>query len=90
MNTASGGWRLHPHVSLRPERFGALAYHFDNRRLNFVRDPTLVRVLEQLERYPSVEDALAGEGVGPERRAAFVAAIDRLIASDFVIERQKP
>ncbi|MGD0395120.1 MAG: mycofactocin biosynthesis chaperone MftB, partial [Acidimicrobiales bacterium] len=26
-------WTLHPQVSLRPEAFGALAYHFGTRRL---------------------------------------------------------
>src|SRR5437763_10081428 len=29
--------RLDPEVELRPERFGALAYHFGTRRLSFVR-----------------------------------------------------
>src|SRR4029077_5500984 len=27
-------WRLHPQVSVRPERFGALLYHFGTRRLS--------------------------------------------------------
>ena len=27
--------KLHPSVALRPEPFGALAYHYDNRRLIF-------------------------------------------------------
>ena len=31
------GWRLSPAVALRPEPFGALAYHFGNRRLSFLR-----------------------------------------------------
>jgi mycofactocin biosynthesis protein MftB len=26
------GWRLNPAVSVRPESFGALIYHFGNRR----------------------------------------------------------
>ena len=30
-------WRLHPRVALRPEPFGALAYHYGNRRLIFLK-----------------------------------------------------
>ena len=30
-------YRLNPAVSLRPEPFGALAYHFGNRRLSFLK-----------------------------------------------------
>ena len=35
MNTAQG-YRLAPGVALRPERFGALVYRYDNRRLYFI------------------------------------------------------
>lgn len=31
-------WLRDPEVALRPERFGALAYHFGTRRLSFLRD----------------------------------------------------
>jgi len=37
----SGAWELHPQVALRPEPFGALAYHYGNRRLTFVMAPTI-------------------------------------------------
>ena len=32
-------WRLDDAVSLRPEPFGALAYHFGTRRLSFLKVP---------------------------------------------------
>jgi len=35
------GWRLNPAVALRPEPFGALAYHFGNRRLSFLKTRAL-------------------------------------------------
>ena len=38
-------WRLSPSVALRPEPFGALAYHFGNRKLTFLKRPELVRVV---------------------------------------------
>ena len=41
----SGRWQLHPQVALRPEPFGALAYHYGNRRLTFLRSPELVELV---------------------------------------------
>ncbi len=38
-------WRLHPQVSVRPERFGALLYHFGTRRLSFLKSPALLTVV---------------------------------------------
>jgi putative mycofactocin binding protein MftB len=42
-------WRLHPQVSVRPEPFGALLYHFGTRRLSFLKDPTLTQVVLALD-----------------------------------------
>ena len=39
MNTANG-YRLAKGVALRPERFGALVYRYDNRRLYFIHSRT--------------------------------------------------
>jgi mycofactocin biosynthesis protein MftB len=41
-------WRLHPQVSVRPERFGALLYHFGTRRLSFLKSPALLTVVQSL------------------------------------------
>ena len=38
-------WALSPSVPLRPEPFGALAYHFGNRKLTFLKRPELVSVV---------------------------------------------
>ena len=51
-NELNGGWRLSPQVALRPESFGALAYHFGSRRLSFVKSPQLLRVVETLADHP--------------------------------------
>ena len=40
--------QLSPSVALRPEPFGALAYHFGNRRLTFLKRPELVQVISSL------------------------------------------
>ena len=43
-----GAWRLDPDVALRPERFGALAYHYGTRRLTFLRSVLLADVVRAL------------------------------------------
>ena len=39
---------LHPQVALRPEPFGALAYHYGNRRLVFLQHVDMVAVAQHL------------------------------------------
>ena len=41
-------WQLHPQVSVRPEPFGALLYHFGTRKLSFLKDRTLLAVVQGL------------------------------------------
>ncbi len=77
-------WGLHPRVALRPEPFGALAYHYDNRRLNFVRSPALVALLKILADHESVSVAFDHSGVADARRPAFERALSALAASDFL------
>ena len=43
-----GAWQLHEQVSIRPERFGALLYHFGTRRLSFLKTPLLLEVVRGL------------------------------------------
>ena len=47
---------VHPQVSLRPESFGALAYHFGTRRLSFLKSRTLLDVVESLADQPTDAD----------------------------------
>ncbi|HEX3825625.1 MAG TPA: mycofactocin biosynthesis chaperone MftB, partial [Mycobacteriales bacterium] len=56
-------WRLHPKVSVRPERFGALLYHFGTRRLSFLKSPTLLSVVRALGTQSSARAACASAGV---------------------------
>ena len=51
-------WTLSPSVALRPEPFGALAYHFGNRKLTFLKRPELVAVVRALGTQPDVRSAL--------------------------------
>ena len=50
-------WSLDPQVSVRPERFGALLYHFGTRRLSFLKDPRLLTVVRSLDDAPTARAA---------------------------------
>lgn len=75
---------LDPRVSLRPEPFGALAYHHGNRRLVFLRHPDIVDVVNDLAAHPSVRDALSARGVAESRWPSFVTALESLHKSEIL------
>ena len=75
-------YRVDPLVALRPEPFGALAYHYGNRRLTLMRAPELVDLVRDLDRFPSVEAAFAASGIEPRREAAFTKALAGLARQD--------
>jgi putative mycofactocin binding protein MftB len=78
-------YELHPKVALRPERFGALAYSYETRRLSLLKDPLLADVVRGLAGAASAGAAL--DTVPVERRAAVTRALDRLVETGFVIRR---
>jgi putative mycofactocin binding protein MftB len=78
---------LDPQVALRPEPFGALAYHYGNRRLVFLRHPDMVRVVQALAHHPDVESTLEACGIAPARRPGFRRALASLLESNLVRER---
>lgn len=80
---------LHPSVALRPEPFGALAYHYDTRRLVFLRHPDVVRVVEALADHDTVADTLAGCGIEERRRASFERALSALLTSGILRDRAR-
>jgi putative mycofactocin binding protein MftB len=78
---------LHPQVALRPEPFGALAYHYDTRRLVFLKHPDVVRVVRALAHHATVADALAACQIAPARYPAFERALTSLIESEMLHDR---
>ena len=84
---ATRPYRLHPQVALRPEPFGALAYHYGNRRLTFLRAPELVELVKDLEHHPSIQAALDASPIPARRHAAFVRALASLEASEVIREQ---
>ncbi|MEO1064487.1 MAG: mycofactocin biosynthesis chaperone MftB [Actinomycetota bacterium] len=77
-------YRLHERVAIRPEPFGAMAYHYGNRRLNFLRHPDLVALVETLGDHGSVDEALAASDIDERRWPSFRKALASLAASDFL------
>jgi putative mycofactocin binding protein MftB len=75
-------YALHPQVGLRPERFGALAYHYGNRRLTFLNDDKLVAVVRIVHDYDDVDDALAAAAVPAAQWPAYRTALARLADSE--------
>ena len=85
----AGPWRRARSVALRPEPFGALVYHFGNRKLSFLKSKTLVAVVEALAEHPSASATLAACGVTEAQRPAYEKALADLARSQ-MIERRTP
>jgi putative mycofactocin binding protein MftB len=82
-----GGWCVHPLVSVRPERFGALLYHFGTRRLTFLTSPVLLAVLNALADAASARAACSAAGVPVGQLATYRVALAGLARSGMICER---
>ena len=80
-------WRLHPQVSVRPERFGALLYHFGTRRLSFLKSPMLLEVVQSLAAQPSARSACERAGVAGDQLPAYASGLATLASSSMICER---
>ncbi len=80
-------YALNTQVSLRPEPFGALAYHYGNRRLTFLKSKEMVDLVSQLDRHSSVNAALDAIGIPSQRRDAYVRSLVALEASEIIYAR---
>ncbi|CAN5299174.1 mycofactocin biosynthesis chaperone MftB [soil metagenome] len=77
-------WTLSPSVALRPEPFGAMAYHFGNRKLTFLKKPELVAVVRALGDCDNVRDALVHAGVTEAHWPTYLTALRGLAATDML------
>jgi len=80
-------WELDPRVAIRPEPFGALAYHYGNRRLTFLKAPELVSLVQSLGSFDSVDEALASSGIAATRWPSFRSALASLAESEMLRAR---
>ena len=80
-------WNLSPAVALRPEPFGALAYHFGNRKLTFLKTPALVTVVQALGDHVDTRAALVHCGIPAAEHQAYEQALEGLARSDMIRAR---
>ena len=80
-------WQVHPQVSVRPESFGALLYHFGTRRLSFLKDRRLLDVVQRLPSSATAREACASAGLGPADLPAYERALAQLAATDMIVAR---
>ena len=81
-------WDLAPQVSVRPEAFGALLYHFGTRRLSFLKDRVLLDVVQGLADAPDARAACTAAGVTDDRLVTYARALQRLADTDMLRPRE--
>ena len=79
------GWRLHHQVAVRPEPFGALLYHFGTRKLSFLKNTTIVEVVNSLADHPAARSALRAAGIDDDRQAPYLHALGVLVQSKMLV-----
>jgi putative mycofactocin binding protein MftB len=80
-------WQLAPQISVRPEPFGALLYHFGTRRLSFLKNQTIVTIVRALAEHPSARAACEAAGVGTADLPPYQAALASLADTETIIRR---
>ncbi|GGA60834.1 mycofactocin system protein MftB [Pseudoclavibacter endophyticus] len=80
-------WQVHPRVAIRPERFGALLYHFETRKLSFLKERALLSIVDSLDSHASMREAVVAAGIAPPEQGKYLAALSGLAASNMIRER---
>lgn len=78
-------WAVHPRVSIRPEPFGALVYHFETRKLSFLKERMLLAVVEGLDGVRTARDVCRSAGVPEDQDARYGRALGTLAASSMLV-----
>ena len=81
-------WRLNPQVAVRPEPFGALLYHFGTRKLSFLKNRTILAVIESIDDHTDVSSALVAAGVEHDQEAPYLHALSVLAASNMLVRKE--
>ena len=84
------GWRLHPQVAVRPERFGALLYHFGTRKLSFLKDRTILTIVQSLADHADARAACRAAGVQADGERPYLHALEVLAASNMLVGQERP
>lgn len=81
-------WRLHHQVAVRPEPFGALLYHFGTRKLSFLKNRTIVDVLDALADHPDARSAMRAAGVDDAEQGPYAHALGVLVQSHMLVREE--
>ena len=82
------GWRLHHQVAVRPEPFGALLYHFGTRKLSFLKNRTIVAVVNSLDEHPDIRTACRAAGIEDDAQAPYLHALSVLVKSNMLVAKE--
>jgi mycofactocin biosynthesis protein MftB len=72
-------------VAVRPEPFGALLYHFGTRKLSFLKNRTILAVVESLDEYRDARSACRAAGIDDAQLAPYLHALDVLAQSKMLV-----
>lgn len=82
------GWRLHHQVAVRPEPFGALLYHFGTRKLSFLKNRTIVAVVNSLSEHPDIRSACRAAGIDDDAQGPYLHALSVLVKSNMLVAKE--
>lgn len=80
-------WALDARVALRPEPFGALAYHFGTRRLSFLKSRKLLAVVQALGDHRNGLEACTAAGVTEDELPSYQRALETLADTGMIAPR---
>lgn len=70
---------------MRPESFGALLYHFGTRKLSFLKNRTIVAVVQSLADHPDARSACRAAGVDDHKQGPYLHALGVLAGSTMLV-----
>jgi mycofactocin biosynthesis protein MftB len=80
----SAVYRLHELVAVRPEPFGALVYHYGNRKLVFLKNHRIVAVVNSLDGVATIDAALDAHEVPSASRSNYLSALSSMLKSEML------
>jgi putative mycofactocin binding protein MftB len=75
-------------MALRPESFGALLYHFGTRKLSFLKNRTVVAVVQSLADQPDARSAFRAAGIEHADEGPYLHALGVLAASTMLVPKE--
>ena len=73
---------------MRPEPFGALLYHFGTRKLSFLKNRTILAIVESLDDHENIRSACRAAGIDDDGLAPYLQALAVMAKSKMLIPRE--